>query len=81
MPSLPVCRPARQTNRPQTVPTKWTNHINDYATALGLDWSDKAVRTSVRDWGRQNGHTVARVGVIPRPVLDAYAAAQQENTA
>lgn len=39
---------------------------------------DRAELAAIRTWAVEHGHQVAPVGIIPRAVVDAYRAAQQE---
>ncbi|MFB7617801.1 histone-like nucleoid-structuring protein Lsr2 [Kitasatospora sp. NPDC056181] len=45
------------------------------STAARPDATETAL---IRSWARENGHPVAAVGLIPRPVVDAYRAARPE---
>ncbi|MFI9304814.1 histone-like nucleoid-structuring protein Lsr2 [Kitasatospora aureofaciens] len=40
---------------------------------------DKAELAEIRAWAAEHGHQVAPVGLVPRAVVDAYRAAQQET--
>jgi hypothetical protein len=50
----------------------WHEQIGVFATEHGLDWSNKEVRESVRDWAIENGHKCSRTGVIPQATMEAY---------
>ena len=59
--------------------TMWAKQIAVWAADHGYDWGDKAQRDAVRNFGIESGLATGRSGIIPRRVMEAYHAAQQQR--